>query len=217
MNNDYLSDNLKNLSAGGSLGGLFGSLFATPFAYGHYAEDLGKIPEELKPYYQQQLEYMTPYMEGGLQAGSQLGQQLQEISSPDNYVSKVLGEWQETPAARYQREQGLKSISGNLATQGLTGSGPEAKALQNYGQQLTGMGQQQYLQNIQGVRNQLLNQLQNIYGKGLGASAQAGDYTSQLMNDLQQIRMAQAQAEAQSETGFGGLLGGLTGIVSSFL
>jgi hypothetical protein len=201
------------MNTGGGIGNLFGS----GIGYDTAAEGIRDAQNPINDYYQKALSYLQPYMQGGTQALGNLQRGYQQMQDPSAYVNKILGEWRESPAERYQRQQGINSINANLATGGLTGSGAEAKALQNYGQQQTAQGQQNYFNTVYGVNRDYLGGQQNLYGRGLNSATSMADLAQKTGMSLADLQRLAAQADAKSDSMFGSGIGSVIGATIPFL
>ena len=78
-------------------------------------------------------------------------------------------------------------MQNRLESQGLSQSGAEQKALEQFGQQGTAGQQQQFLSNVLGARQQTVGGLQGLSGLGLGAASTSGQLGLQGQQDISQL------------------------------
>lgn len=97
----------------------------------------------------------------GAGAGSQLSDMLGLNGTPAQ--SQGFTNWQNGTGYQFGLNQGLDSVSGNAAAQGLLGSGATAKALTTYGQNYANTQYGNYT-----------NQLQSLLGSGISAGNTIG-------------------------------------------
>lgn len=101
---------------------------------------------------------LDPVMNTGAQANSQIGNMLGLNGAQGQ--NQAFQNWQNSTGYQFGLNQGMNSITGNAATQGLLNSGSTAKALNTYGQNYANTQYGNYT-----------NQLQGLTSSGLGASS----------------------------------------------
>lgn len=197
--------------AGGLLGGLFGKHGAD-----QYGNQIQNAQNESKDLYNQGLQYYQPYYDQGTDAFGKYGQAVDRMSDPTQFVNGIMDQYQESPGAQFQQQQGLMQANNASAASGSLGSPQEQIALQKYGQGVSNQDMQQYMQNALGVNSQYLSGLGNQSQMGFGA-AQSMNQNRQGLADnlaelLQNLGLSQAQGSQAMGGGLGGLLGGLGSI-----
>lgn len=125
----------------------------------------------------------TPQMQTGVQGNTQMANMLGLNGAQGQ--NQAFQNWQNSTGYKFGLNQGIESINGNAATQGLMNSGATAKALETYGQNYANTQYGNYM-----------NQLQNLVGNG----NQAG-------------QMLANSGQVQSSTGQGAN-GGIGGLIS---
>jgi hypothetical protein len=204
-------------AAGAAIPSLFG-MYKNPFDEANPymqqgASDIGK-------YYNQAIGFLSPYRQAGQFGLGGMMQGASEMSDPSSYYNRLTSGFQMSPAQQYSQQQGLGAVSNNAATRGLLGSPQMGQDLIKYAATDTGNQQQQYLQNLLGIKNQSLQQYGNLGNMGLSASGQSGQFgmqAGQMSAEMQEAlaQMAAAQAQGQNtdlSSAFGGL-GGLAGLM----
>ncbi len=107
----------------------------------------------------QALGLLSPFQQGGQGALSQLQGLFGQ--DPTELINRILGQFQGSPAFDFQKQQAQEAQQNQLASAGLAGSG---EAIQRSGQLASGLasqGQQQFLQNVLGQRQQQIGGLED--------------------------------------------------------
>lgn len=104
---------------------------------------------------------LSPTVGTGTQAGSAIANML-GLNGPQGQ-STGFQNWQNSTGYQFGLDQGVQSITGNAATQGLLNSGSTLKALQTYGQNYANTQYGNYV-----------NQLQGLLGSGIQAGNTIG-------------------------------------------
>lgn len=203
------------MGAAGALGGMFGQ---NPMhASMPYMNNAGN---QINQYLGNATNGMNPYMQAGQGALGQYQGMLGQMANPQDFYNKMMAGFHMSPAQQFAQQQGLNAVSNNAGANGMMGSGPEAKALENYAQNNTSQMQQQYLGNMMGMYGQALNGYGNLSNMGYGAAGQVGNWNmdaGQQQADIQEAEAQEAAAQAsQNQSGLGsffGALGGMAGFL----
>lgn len=126
-------------------------------------------------------------------------QALNPMSNPQQFIQKMMQGYQQSPAAQYAQQQGIKGANAAGAASGMLGSGAEQTELQRQGQQITQQDQQNYLNNMMDTYGQYLGGLSNENQQGLGASTNLASILSSLGMKAADIGMGQDQIAAQGQ------------------
>jgi hypothetical protein len=127
--------------------------------------------------------YEQPFYEGGLEAWKVFGG-LQNV--PGFAPVDPTATLRATPGYDFMMKQGVNALDRSAASRGMTSSGPQAKALQTYGQ---GQADQTY--------NNYLNRLWGMAGAGQNAAALQGGYGMTGANNIGQYNLMGGQALGQ--------------------
>lgn len=217
MANDFNPNWLYGGAAGAALPSLLG-MYKNPFdeANPYMQQGYGDIGK----YYNQAIGFLSPYRQAGQFGLSGEMQGAAEMSDPSAYYNKMMSGFQMSPAQQYAQQQGLGAVSNNAAVSGMLGSPEMAQHLIKYASTDTGNAQQQYLNNLLGIKGQSMNTMGNLANMGYGAAStsgqfgmQAGQEQAELQEALAQMAAAQAQGyNTDLSSGFGAL-GGLAGMM----
>lgn len=151
---------------------------------------LGQIPGEIAPYY-------DPYIEQGQRAGEQIedlsGQMAQD---PGDYISSLMGGYEETPFYKMQREMMTQAAANTAAAGGTRGNPLDQKRQQEITQGLLYQGMQPYMQNVLGAQQMGMGGLQSLFSPGFEASTRFGGDISNIMGTQAQLTFQRQQQEA---------------------
>ena len=217
----------------GGLGGLAGGLYSLfgggdtgDGGYGALISGLQGLEPTIKAGGERAIGYLNPYETVGRSALNEYFGQLNQAQNPEHFINNIMSHYQESPSVQFQKQQGIDALNTSAGARGLLGSGAQAKSLMQFGQGLASQGQQQYLQNVLGLRGQTLAGLGGLGQMGQQAATQQGAFgmeeSSQLANLMSQIAQAQAKSQQyqqqqqaqQSSSGLGDLLGGVSSLAS---
>ena len=198
----------------GGIGGLLsGGLF------GSTVPDLGPAQDFIKSQIARGQGFLSPFQQAGISSLGPLQQLLMQGEDPTALINKIQTQFTQSPAQKAQQEQALSAAKSALAAQGLSGSGLGSQDLAQTVGDVLGRQQQQYLQNVLGVRGQTLGGLGDLTRLGEGAGAQMGQFGMSGAQDIANLMAAQAQAEAEarasSAQGAGGLFGDIGSLFGS--
>ncbi len=187
---------------GSILGGLFGHS-DRPYkdAMKQYQEYMGKAEG-----------VQNPFLDFGKKAMPGYEEWLSGMKDPSGFMNKLMGNYQESPYAKYQQQQALRAAGnmgsvGNTAAGGL-GSTPMAQFEQQNARDISSQDMNSWLQKVLGVNQQ--------YGQGLfgqmGMGQHAADILAQMYGQMGQNMGGLAYgAGAGKNQDLMSILGGLFG------
>lgn len=191
---------IGNLISGGGSGG-----------YGDMGNQIQQGINALNQQYGYGQQVLQPWETQGLNAFGQYGQAINGMSNPVQFYNNIMNQYQMSPAAQLQMQQGTQAMNNAAAAGGMLGSGAAQKGMINYANQVTNSDMQNYFNNQMGIQGQYLGGLQNQYGTGFDAAGQLNNNYMNLGNALAQqygnLGMAQYGANTSSYSGFDSLLG----------
>lgn len=120
--------------------------------------------------------YLQKSLSGTVGQGTQAGSQIADMLGLNGTPSQNQGfqNWQNSTGYQFGKDQGMQSITGNAATQGLLNSGSTLKALDTYGQNYANTQYGNYtgqLQNLLGSGIQSANTISGSGGQSSGSSS----------------------------------------------
>lgn len=156
---------------------------------------------------QQNQSNFGPWIQAGQNALSQYQKMLGQGINPQDFYSKMMAGYTESPEAKYAQQQGVNQANMAGAASGMLGSGAEQTALQRQGQEITGQDQDNWFNRMAGIFGNALKGYGDLSGQGLQASGGEGQIGSQLAGDQAQADMASQiakQSGKNSAIGAGG-------------
>ncbi len=185
-------------SLGGIAGGMFGNSGAPYEAYGN----------ELQKYYNQANQYQSPFYQAGVGAIPQFQQWLQGQRDPSQFINNLMGQYQESPFAKYQQQQGIRAAQNAGSASGLTGSTPLAQFMQENAQNISSQDMQNWLGRVLGINTQYGQGLENMMGRGQSSANALSQLASDFGKYSSEAQMGRAAGQGKDKSNlWGGLLG----------
>jgi hypothetical protein len=148
----------------GGLGGLLGGLFG----------DSGSPYEDAMEQYQkwanQAQATQQPFLNAGHQAIPQYQAWLSGMQDPSKFINNLMGQYQQSPWAKYQQQQGMRAAQNMGSATGLTGSTPLQMQAQQNSQNISSQDMGNWLQNVLGINTQYGAGNQYLMGQGANAA-----------------------------------------------
>lgn len=192
----------------GSLGSGIKGLF------GHSNQPYDAAKDEYEKYIQQSQQTQKPYYDTGTNAMGQYKDWLETQKDPTKYINKLMGDYQESPYAKYLQEQSVRAGQNAASASGLLGSTPFAQQLQENATNIASGDMNKWLENVLGINTQ--------YGQGQNNLMQTGQHAAdQMSNTYNQAGQNMANLTYGSNAGkkqdwWNTIAGGLGSILSFF-
>lgn len=90
--------------------------------------------------------------------------------------TKAFNQFKDSSSYNFIQDEGIKGITGNMASRGLLGSGSALKAISNYSSNLAGNFLNSYLSNLMGLSNNGIQAGQILASAGNTANSQGTSY-----------------------------------------
>ena len=154
MNSFSMGQGMSGL--GGLLGGLFGDSGA-PYedAMNQYKQYAAKAENTQNPFLQAGQGAIGPYQDW-----------LKGMQNPSGFMNNLMGQYQQSPFAKYQQQQAMRAGTNAASAGGLMGSTPFAQQMQQNASNISSGDMQNWLQNVLGINNQYGHGQQNLMGMG---------------------------------------------------
>lgn len=208
---------IAGAAIGQGISSLFGGGGAEKAAQQEQAE-LEAAQRQIQGATQQGLGLLSPFQGAGQFAISPLEGMLGQ--DPTDIVNKILGQFQESPGQQFQKQQAQQALQNQMASAGLGGSGEAIQRSGQLAQQLASQGQQGFLQNVLGQRQQQMGGLESMFSGGLSAAGQGASLLGQegrsladLTGQIGQTQAAGTLGRGQEQAGLFGGLGSLAGLL----
>lgn len=165
-----------------------------------------KAGKELNKYLPWAQAYQNPFFQAGAGALPQFQEWLGGMKDPSQFINNMMGQYQESPWAKYQQQQAIRAGQNAGSASGLTGSTPLAQFMEQTAQGISSQDMQNWLQNVLGTNLQ--------YGAGLGELVSGGrgsaNTLTNLMSDYMTNKAKLRYNEERANQGqWGGLFSGL--------
>jgi hypothetical protein len=194
----------NNARSGAGLSSFFSGMFGDsgkPFQMGM---------DQLQKYFPQAQSYQNPFFNAGQNAVPQYQDFLSKMKDPSAFLNNMMGQYQESPWAKFQQQQMMRSAQNMGSANGLTGSTPLMQFAQQNARDISSQDQGNWLQNALGINTAYGAGLGDMMTRGQGAS----NVLSQLTNEFGQ-NMAQGEygRGAGRQQDFGNMTGGLIDMI----
>jgi hypothetical protein len=190
---------------GQGLGGMFGGMFG-----GDSGKAYKKAWEAAQPYFQQGVGAQQPYAEAGQRGLGGLEEWLKGMQDPSGFINQLMGGYQESPWAKFQKQEGQSAINNAASASGLLGSTPYMQEGERYAQGIGSQDMQQWLANVLGIHGQYGSGQAGLAGMGQGAANQLSNLYGMMGQGAGQSAFGQERARQMDR---GGLFGGLGNLV----
>ncbi len=192
---------------GSGLGGLLGGMF------GNSGSPYGDAMSQYQKYMQQAQGVQNPFLQAGTGAIGNYQNWLQGMQDPTKFMNNMMGQYQESPFAKFQQQQGMRAANNMGSATGMTGSTPLMQQAQQNAQNISSGDMNNWLQNVLGINSQYGQGQQNLMNMGQGsANALSGMY-GQMGQQMGEGAYGQRAGQNQD---FWNMLGGGMGMLGSF-
>lgn len=197
----YAQNGFNPFMAFSGLGGLLGGMF------GDQGSPYGAAMGPYQQYNQQAANGQNPFLQAGQGAVGNYQNWLQGMQNPSQFINGLMGQYQQSPWAKYQQQAATRGANNLGSASGLTGSTPlQLQAQQNAGN-ISSQDQQNWLQNVLGINNQYGMGQQNLMNSGQNA---ANALTGLYGNEAQGMgNLAYGQQQGNNQDFMNELGGGL--------
>ncbi len=191
----------------GSGAGSFGNIFQGLF--GDAGKPYKDASKQLERYLPQAQGYQQPFLQAGQGAIPGMQNWLQSMQNPSQFINNQMQNYQESPYAHYQQQQGMRAAQNMGSASGMTGSTPLMQFAQQNAQDISGKDMNNWLQHVLGINTQYGAGMQNMMNMG----QHSADSLTKLMSDYMaaQSGLAYGQGNANQQQQ-GGLISGLAGL-----
>ncbi len=188
----------------GILGGLFGDSGAPYQAAMDQYQQYGNRAQGAQ----------NPFLQAGTGAIGNYQNWLQNQQNPSQFLNNLMGQYQESPWAKYQQQQALRTANNMGSATGLTGSTPLQLQAQQNASNISSQDMNNWLQNVLGINTQYGQGQQNLIGGGQGAANALTSLYSDMGKNLGEAAYGQ---EAGKQNDMWNLIGGGLQLGSMFL
>jgi hypothetical protein len=207
VQNFGVNPNMSATFASG-IGGLLGGLF------GDSGKPYRSAMDQYQKYFNQAQGVQNPFYNAGVSALPQYQNWLGSMQNPSQFINNLMGQYQESPWAKFSIQQGLNANNNAATANGLLGSTPLARENSQFAQGIASQDMQNWLQNVLGINTQYGAGLGNQIGIGTGA---ANSLTNLLSQQGERMGEASYGSTAGDQSNLWNTIGGAATIASMFL
>lgn len=128
--------------------------------------------DQYRQWAQKGADAQQPFWEAGRNAIPGYNQWLNGMSDPSGFINNLLGNYQQSPYAKYLQQQSIRAGQNAASAGGLLGSTPFAQQLQQNATNISNQDLQSWLGNVLGINSQYGQGLSNEIGWGANAANQ---------------------------------------------
>jgi hypothetical protein len=187
---------------GSVLGGLFGPDQGAPYQ---------AAMNQYQQYANQANAGQQPFFNAGVGAIPQYQNWLAGQQDPSKFINGLMGNYQESPQAKYLTDQAMKAGTNAASASGLTGSTPFAQQMAQTAGGISSQDLNNWLSQVLGINSQYGQGLGNQVGWGQNAANQMSNTYNQEGNNMAQAAYGQQQAQNNQQSQVWGGLGSLLG------
>lgn len=193
---------------GGGLAGMLGGMFGNSG---------GPYDDAMKQYQQWMSKaqgVQNPFLQAGTGAIGDYQKWLQGMQDPTKFMNNMMGQYQESPWAKFQQQQGMRAANNMGSATGMTGSTPLMQQAQQNAQNISSGDMNSWLQNVLGINSQYGQGEQSLMNMGQNsANALSGMYQN-MGNNMGQAAYGRKAGQNQD---FWNMLGGAGEMAGAFL
>ena len=193
---------------GGGLGQLLGGLF------GNTDKAYNAANKQYMNWANKSQQAQQPWLNAGQQAIPDYQRWLQRQQNPSGFINNLMGQYNESPYAKYQQQQSLNAGQNAASASGLMGSTPLMQQLQQNAQNISSQDQNQWLQHVLGINTQYGAGQHNLINNGQNS---ANALTNMYGDMGRQMGENDYNKAASRENNKWNTIGGGLGILGSFL
>jgi hypothetical protein len=131
---------------------------------------------QFQKYFEQARQMQQPFYQAGVNALPQMQDWLSKMKDPSAFINNINSQYQESPFAKFQQQQGIRAANNLGSANGLIDSTPLQMQAQQNAQNISSQDQNNWLQHVLGVNTQ--------YGNGLGNLTNMGSNSANILTQL---------------------------------
>lgn len=195
---------------GGSGGGGGGNPFAQLMQgfFGDSGKEYSDFGREYEKYMNRGMEYQKPFYNAGQRGLKGYEDWSNSMKDPTGFINNIMGQYQQSPYAKFQMQQGQNAANNAASASGLMGSTPYMQASQDYARNITSQDQNQWLNNVLGVNTQYGGSQGNLMNSGQNAANSLSNMQQQLAGNMGAAAFGERQGRQKD---FGNMMNGLFG------
>lgn len=158
----------------------------------------------------------SPYANAGREAIPHYQQWLNGMKDPSGFINHLMGQYGESPWAKFQQQQAMRAAQNQGSASGLTGSTPLNQFAQQNARDISSQDQNQWLQNVLGINTQYGQGQNNLIGYGQNSANALTNMYGDMGRQMGEAEYGRKAGEGQDKSNiWGGLLGTAGTVVGS--
>lgn len=198
----------KMMGVGLGMGGL-SSLFSGLF--GNSGAPYESAMEQYDKYLKQAKDVQNPFYNAGKGAIPDYQNWLKGMQNPSGFINNLMGQYQESPFAKYQQQQGLRTAQNLGSATGLTGSTPLQLQAQQNSQNISSADMQDWLGRVLGINTEYGAGQKSLVNTGQGSANALTDLLSNYGKSMGELAYGKEAGRQQDQSNIFGGLAGLAG------
>lgn len=165
---------MSSSGLGATLGGIFG-LFNNPYS---------GSSSQAKKYANQAASYQQPFYNSGVNSIQPYEDWMSGMQDPAEFINNLMGQYSESPQARYEEDQGMRAATNAGSANGLTGSTPLMQQEQENAENISSEDINSWLKNVLGINTEYGSALNNNINRGQKSANSLSNIYSGLGNEM---------------------------------
>jgi hypothetical protein len=195
---------LRNASMGGGMANGLAQLFGG--AFGNSSGPYDQAQDAYSKYFDQGTAAQQPYAQAGQKAIGSYQDWLQGQKDPSGFINNIMGQYQESPWAKYSQQQGIRAAQNAGSASGLSGSTPLTQFAEQQAQGISSQDMQNWLGNVLGINTQYGQGQQNLINGGQNSANALSQMYGQGAGDYGKLAYGSQAGQNQDQNNiFGGL------------
>jgi hypothetical protein len=190
---------------GGGLGSVLGGLF------NNSGRPYQKAGDAFGQGFGQAQQYQQPFYNAGANSIGTYQNWLNQMSNPSGFINNLMGQYQQSPWAKFQTDQGMRAANNAASASGLLGSTPLGQASADYARNISSQDMGNWLQRVLGVNTEYGQGVNNMMTGGQNAANSLSNLQSQLAQLQGGAAFGQAQGEQKDRSGI------ISGLLKMFM
>lgn len=217
-NNNLLGANgggIQQMGGGGNpytqyglIPGLIGNLLG-----GGPSDPYQDAMDQMRKYEQKAAGMQNPFWQAGTGAIPQYQAWLKTMQDPTKFINQTMGQYQQSPWARFQTDQAMRANTNAASASGLIGSTPYQQAGEQYARDISSQDMNTWLGNVMGINTMYGQGLNNMMGMGQHAADAMTNFYGQMLDPMGIAAYGRSGANEQNMWNMMGGIGQMAGML----
>ena len=181
-----------NTPVGQGIGQVLNSYFTNP------SRPYEKAEGAYDPMFNKSVEAQNPFYNAGKSAIPQFQNWTNSMSNPTDFINHIMSQYQQSPWAKFQTEQGKRGLTNYGSANGLSGSTPLSQFQEQYAHDIGSQDMSQWLEHVLGINTQYGAGLQDQFHTGANAATNLSNIYGQGASDKANLAYNKEAGEQQN-------------------